>query len=74
MDSVVSLLNAAVIFGTVIMFGALGETVAEKSGSLNLGVPGLMYLGGIAGLTGTFFYETSAAEPNKAVFVIISLV
>ena len=41
MDSVVSLLNAAVIFGTVIMFGALGETVAEKSGSLNLGVPGL---------------------------------
>lgn len=74
MDSVVSLLNAAVIFGTVIMFGALGETVAEKSGSLNLGVPGLMYLGGIAGLTGTFFYETSAAEPNKAVCVIIALV
>lgn len=74
MDSVVSLLNAAVIFGTVIMFGALGETVAEKSGSLNLGVPGLMYLGGIAGLTGTFFYETNAAEPNKAICVIIALV
>lgn len=74
MDSVVSLLNAAVIFGTVIMFGALGETVAEKSGSLNLGVPGLMYLGGIAGLTGTFFYETNAAEPNKVICVIIALV
>ncbi len=74
MDSIVSLLNAAVVFGTVIMFGALGETVAEKSGSLNLGVPGLMYLGGIAGLTGTFFYETNVAEPNKAVCVIIAIV
>ena len=57
--SVISLLQAAIIFGTVIMFGAIGEIIAEKSGSLNLGVPGIMYLGGIAGLTGVFFYENS---------------
>lgn len=39
MTAIISLLNAAVVFGTVIMFGALGENVAEKSGSLNLGFP-----------------------------------
>ena len=44
------LLQSAIIFGTVILFGALGEILTEKSGSLNLGVPGIMYLGGIAGL------------------------
>lgn len=74
MTAIISLLNAAVIFGTVIMFGALGENVAEKSGSLNLGVPGVMYLGGIAGLIGTFLYENSVEDPNKFVCVIIALV
>ena len=72
--SVISLLQAAIIFGTVIMFGAIGEIIAEKSGSLNLGVPGIMYLGGIAGLTGVFFYENSADSPNKILCVIIALI
>ena len=49
-----TLLHSGVIFGTVIMFGALGEIITEKSGNLNLGVPGIMYLGGIAGLASTF--------------------
>ena len=33
------LLHSAIVFGTVIMFGALGEIITEKSGNLNLGVP-----------------------------------
>ena len=51
------LIQAAVSFGTVIMFGSAGEILTEKSGNLNLGVPGMMYLGGIASLAGSFFYE-----------------
>ena len=35
------LLHSAIVFGTVIMFGALGEIITEKSGNLNLGVPGI---------------------------------
>lgn len=73
MTAIISLINAAIVFGTVILYGALGETVAEKSGSLNLGVPGIMYLGGIAGLIGTFFYESGAEEPNKLVCILIAL-
>ena len=52
-----TLFTTAVAFGTVIMFGAIGEIITEKSGNLNLGVPGIMYIGGIAGLSGVFIYQ-----------------
>ena len=68
------LLQAAIIFGTVILFGAIGEIITEKCGNLNLGVPGIMYLGGIAGLVGTFFYESSCTEPNVFLCVVIALI
>ena len=55
MSQYIALFQAAVVFGTVILFGALGEILTQKSGSLNLGVPGVMYLGGIAGLAPAFF-------------------
>lgn len=71
--SLISLIQAAVCFGTVILFGALGEVIAEKSGSLNLGVPGIMYIGGIAGLTGAFFYEINVDAPNKLICILIAL-
>ena len=74
MDSFVSLIQAAVVFGTVIMFGAVGETLTEKSGNLNLGVPGIMYLGAIASLTSTFFYENAVENPSMIVCVLIALV
>ncbi|MDD6213653.1 MAG: ABC transporter permease [Firmicutes bacterium] len=73
MDSIISLIQAAIVFGTVIMLGAVGESLTEKSGSLNLGVPGIMYLGGIAGLVGVFFYENAVSEPNSIACVVIAL-
>lgn len=69
----ISLIQAAIVFGTVIMLGATGEIIAEKAGSLNLGVPGIMYLGGIAGLVGVFFYESAAESPSKIVCILIAL-
>ena len=73
MDQVLSLLQASIVFGTVILFGAIGEILTEKSGNLNLGVPGIMYLGGIAGLAGAFWYESSTASPVPGVSLLISL-
>ena len=73
MDSIISLIQAAIVFGTVIMLGAVGESLTEKSGSLNLGVPGIMYLGGIAGLVGVFFYENAVSEPNSIACVVVAL-
>ncbi len=73
MTQLISLFQAGIMFGTVILFGATGETLTEKSGNLNLGVPGIMYLGGIMGLMGVFFYEMHAAEPNKVLCVLIAM-
>lgn len=74
MAQLISLFQAAVVFGTVIMFGSIGEIFTEKAGHLNLGVPGIMYLGGIASLVGVFFYERGAENPNKFICVAIALV
>ena len=49
MDTLIAWIMRAIPFGTIIMYGAMGEIVTEKSGNLNLGVPGIMYLGGFAG-------------------------
>ena len=71
-DQIVQLIQSAVQFGTVIMFGAMGEILTEKSGNLNLGVPGIMYLGGIAGLAASFFYEFNNPDPSGLVCLLIS--
>jgi simple sugar transport system permease protein len=74
MAQILSLMQAAIVFGTVILFGAIGEILTEKSGNLNLGVPGIMYLGGIAGLAGAFWYETSFASPIPWLGLVIALI
>lgn len=74
MEQILSLTQAALVFGTVILFGAIGEILTEKSGNLNLGVPGIMYLGGIAGLAGAFMYEMGTETPIPLVGMIIALV
>lgn len=66
-------LQKAIIQGVGILFGSIGEIVTEKSGNLNLGIPGLMYMGGIAGLMGAFYYESAVAVPVPFVGMLISL-
>jgi len=73
-QQMLSLLQDAIVFGTVILFGAMGEILTEKSGNLNLGVPGIMYLGGIAGLAGSFIYELSVETPIPFLGLVIALV
>jgi len=70
----INLFMSAIVFGTVILFGALGEIITEKSGNLNLGVPGIMYLGGFAGFASAYLYENSVAEPNMFFCVVLALV
>lgn len=67
-------IQKAIAQGVAILYGANGEIMTEKSGNLNLGVPGMMYMGGIAGLMGAFLYENSTAAPIPWVGVVISLV
>ena len=39
----VGFLARAIKFATVFIFGSTGETVTEKSGHLNMGIPGIIY-------------------------------
>lgn len=70
---VLTFIQKAIVQGIGILFGSIGEIVTEKSGNLNLGIPGLMYMGGIAGLMGAFFYENAVATPIPFVGLLISL-
>lgn len=74
MSSLIAWIIRAIPFGTIIMYGAMGEIVTEKSGNLNLGVPGIMYLGGFAGFASAYFYENNAQNPNAVICVLLSLV
>ena len=59
--------------GVCILFGADGAILTEKSGNLNLGVPGMMYMGGIAGLAAAFMYERAVGTPNAFVGFFLAL-
>jgi len=74
MDTLIAWILRAIPFGTIIMYGAMGEIVTEKSGNLNLGVPGIMYLGGFAGFASAYLYENIATEPNMLFSVMLALV
>lgn len=55
----VSFFPRAVMQGIPLLLGSTGETITEKAGNLNLGIPGVMYVGGICGVIGSFLYEQS---------------
>jgi len=66
-------LPRAIMQGIPLLFGCTGEILTEKSGNLNLGIPGIMYVGGISGIIGGFFYETYATYMNPFLTVMIPL-
>ncbi len=68
-------IHRAVMQGIPLLFGSTGEILTEKSGNLNLGIPGIMYVGGISGVIGAFFYEQSLAggDPNPFLIVAVPL-
>lgn len=69
-----SYINLAILFGTVVMFGALGEILTEKTGHLNLGTPGIVYLGGFGGWLGSFLAEKVMGVEFAPLLVIIAIV
>ena len=62
---VVSVLAQAVVYGTPILFAALGELLAERSGVLNLGVEGMMLIGAAMG------FWASQNAPGSAAWALL---
>ena len=71
--TIASFIKAAIIQGIPLLFGSTGEIITEKSGNLNLGIPGIMYMGGISGIIGGYLYEHSTDNPSSALCIIIPL-
>ena len=74
MFSIIGLIKAAVLNGTPLLFGTAGEILTEKSGNLNLGVEGLMFMGGAFGLAGAYVYSVITPNPIGFVAIIIAIV
>ena len=51
---IIGVLASGIRLSTPILFAALGESIAERSGVLNLGIEGMMLIGAFAGFMGTY--------------------
>lgn len=72
----IAFIPRAIAQGIPLLYGSTGEILTEKTGNLNLGIPGVMYVGGISGVIGAFFYENSvgAAGMNPLLAVLIPMI
>ena len=71
-NAVLLLLMAAVLNGVPLLYGTLGEILSEKAGNLNLGVEGMMFMGGAMGLGAAFYFE-GAGGTSGVLAVILAL-
>lgn len=72
--NLIAFIRAAVLNGAPLLYGTSGEILTEKSGNLNLGVEGLMYMGGAFGLCGAWIYDRAAGDAaNGVVAILIAL-
>ena len=54
----VNFIYAAILAGVPLLLGTVGEILTQKSGNINLGVEGMMYMGAITGFMGAYFLDS----------------
>ncbi len=65
------LLQTALRCSAAFIYGCLGETITEKSGHLNLGIPGIMCSGVAGGCLGVSIYMKALSDPAQANYFLI---
>lgn len=74
---IIQFICRAILLGVPLLYGSTGEILTEKSGHLNLGIPGTMYVGAISGVVGAFLYENACGNNvdnmNPVLAVLIPL-
>ena len=66
-----TIINKSIVQGVPLLFGSTGEIITEKSGNLNLGIPGIMYMGGAVGVIGAYLYERAVDVPSPFWCIVI---
>ncbi|MBR5202289.1 MAG: ABC transporter permease [Clostridia bacterium] len=69
----VTFLISAIAIGTVLLFGCVGETITEKAGHLNLGIPGIMCTGTVGGCFFVSLYMNSLEIADNASWIMLIL-
>lgn len=68
------LIVGAISLGVVFLLGSVGEIITEKSGHLNLGIPGIMCMGTSGGCLGVSLYMGSLSSPDQASWILLVLI
>ena len=66
-------LTSAIEFGVIFLFGCVGEILTEKSGHLNLGIPGIMCVGAAGGCFGVKLCYLASPTPNAFLVVLMGI-
>ena len=70
----IAFLTSAIRLGMAFLFGSTGETITEKAGHLNLGIPGVMCVGASCGcMAGSIYYKATSGNINPILAVIIPI-
>jgi len=82
MSPFVPMFASTVVAATPLIYAALGETIVEKAGVLNLGIEGMMLVGAIAGFAATlvtgsaavgFVAAAAAGVAMSLIFAVLTL-
>ena len=73
MNPFLNYLLSAIPLGMTFLFGCTGEIITEKAGHLNLGIPGIMCIGGASGCVALkMMYESSVPPVLIVILAIIA--
>ncbi len=73
MNMFLAFISSSIPLGVPLLYGSTGEIITEKSGHLNLGIPGIMYVGSISGVIGAFFYEMACDTAGVALVPALAI-
>lgn len=71
--NIITFLIRAIKIGSSFLYGATGETITEKSGHLNLGIPGIMCVGASCGCVAEATYVNAVTTVNPFLAVLLPI-
>ena len=72
-NNILAFLASAIEFGVIFLFGCVGEILTEKSGHLNLGIPGIMCMGAAGGCLGVKLCYLASPAPSAFLVVLMGI-
>lgn len=71
--NIITFLIRAIKIGSSFLYGSTGETITEKSGHLNLGIPGIMCVGASCGCVAEATYVNAVSTVNPIIAVLLPI-